>query len=76
MNIHCLTNENNGIFKVLHLHHEQHRWYDEAWVGGVAENCPHEGRQVQVDGFHDHVKHLWFPAARSHKRVHWAQSRF
>lgn len=43
------------------LHHEQNGWYDEARVGGVAEQRPHEGRQVQVDGLHDHVKHLRFP---------------
>lgn len=45
----------------VYLHHEQYGWYDEARVGGVAEQRPHEGRQVQVDGLHDHVKHLRFP---------------
>lgn len=50
---------------VLLLHHEQHSWDDEARVGRVAEKRPHESRQVQVYGFHDHVEHLGFPAARS-----------
>lgn len=50
---------------VLLLHHEQHGWDDEARVGRVAEKRPHECRQVQVYGFHDHVKHLGFPAAQT-----------
>lgn len=46
-----------------HSHHEQYCWYDEAWVGCIAEKRPQEGRQVQVDGLHDHIKHLHLPTA-------------
>lgn len=49
-----------------HSHHEEHGGDDQAGVGCVAEKRPHEGRQIQVDGFHDHVKHLLLPTARSH----------
>lgn len=27
----------------IHSHHEQDSWYDEAWVGCVAEERPQEG---------------------------------
>lgn len=47
----------------LHSHHEQYSWYDEAWVGCITEDCPHEGWQVQVDRLHDHIKHFRLPAA-------------
>ena len=45
-------------------HHEQHGGDDQPWVGRVAEQRPEEGGQVQVDGLHDHVKHLGLPTKR------------
>lgn len=53
-----------------HSHHEQHGWDDQAGVGCVAKKRSHEGRQIQVNGLHDHVKHLLLPAARSHTQPH------
>ena len=47
----------------IHSHHEQDSWYDEAWVGCVAEECPQEGWQVQFYRLHDHIKHLRLPTA-------------
>lgn len=47
----------------IYSHHEQYSWYDEAWVSCIAEECPHEGRKVQVDRLHDHIKHLRLPTA-------------
>lgn len=48
----------HACISLLHSHHEQHSWYDEAWVGCIAEESPQEGWQVQVNRLHDHIKHL------------------
>lgn len=53
-----------AIVSPIHLHHEQYSWYDEAWVGCVAEERPHECWQVHVNRLHDNVKHFRLPTAK------------
>lgn len=52
-----------SFLSVLYSHHEQYSWYNEARVGCITEKCPHEGWKIQVNGLHDHIKHLFFPTA-------------
>ena len=53
-----------GAVPTVYSHHEEHGGDDQPWVSGIAKQRSQEGRQVQVDGLHDHVKHLALPTKR------------